>query len=250
MLDPLTGALATEGLLFLGLGAVIAGLVRGFAGFGSAMIYLPVAGQVLGPFEAITTLVVMDLIGPLIHVPRAMRDGHPGDVIRLGVGAALAVPLGVFVLSLVEPNVFRWSVSLVALTVLLLLITGFRYRGVLTKPLIFVTGALGGFMGGAVGIPGPPIIILYMASNLPAKAIRANNTLYLILAEVILLVVFLIGGVLATSALALGFLMVVPYILGNWVGAKLFWPEGEVLYRRIAYAIIALSALTSLPIWD
>lgn len=250
MLEAISEALATEGLWFLGLGALIAGTVRGFAGFGSAMIYLPVAGQVLGPFEALTTIIVMELFAPLIHVPRALKDGHPPDVLRLSIGALVAVPLGVFVLTLIEPDVFRWSVSFVALCVLALLITGVRYRGELTKPLVYATGAMGGFLGGSVGIPGPPIIVLYMASTLPAKAIRANNTLYLIVADVIMLGVFLVGGVLVVSALALGFLIILPYLIGNWAGAKLFRPEGEVLYRRIAYAIIAVSAVTGMPIWD
>ena len=250
MLEALSQAFATEGLWFLAFGALVAGLVRGFAGFGNAMVYLPVAGQVLGPFEALTTIIVMELIAPLMHIPRAVRDGHPGDVLRLGVGAAVAVPLGVFVLSIIEPEVFRWGVSIVALLALALLITGFRSRGVLTKPLIYATGAMGGFLGGSVGIPGPPIIVLYMASTLPAAAIRANNTLYLILADIILLVVFLVGGVLVSAALALGFLMVVPYLLGNWVGAMLFRPEAQGLYRKIAYAIIAASAISGLPVWS
>lgn len=250
MLEPLSQALAHEGLWFLGFGALIAGLVRGFAGFGNAMIYLPVAGQVLGPFEALTSLVVMELTAPLIHVRRALRDGHPGDVMRLSLGALFAVPLGVFVLSVIQPEVFRWGVSIVALTALLFLVTGFRYRGELTRPLIYATGALGGFLGGSVGIPGPPIIVLYMASTLPASAIRANNTLYLITADVIIMAVLLVGGHLVPMALAVGAAMILPYLLGIWLGGKLFRPGAEALYRRTAYAIIAASALSGLPIWD
>ena len=87
MPEALTEALAWPNLWFLSLGALAAGIVRGFAGFGTAMLYLPIAAQVLGPFEALTTLIVKDLIAPLMHVPRALRDGHPKDVLRLGAGA-------------------------------------------------------------------------------------------------------------------------------------------------------------------
>ncbi len=250
MPDALSLALATPGLGFLGLGAFFAGVVRGFTGFGTAMVYLPVAAQVLGPFEALTTLIVKDLVAPLIHVPRAIRDGHPADVMRLAVGAVFAVPLGVWVLSLVDPSIFRWGVSLVALSMLSVLIMGVRYRGKLTRPLIFATGAMGGFLAGCVGLPGPPIILLYMASSLPAQAIRANNMLYLILADVILLVVLWWSGFLVVSALAIGVLMIAPYLLGNWVGAQLFRPEAERVYRAVAYAIIAGSAILGMPVWD
>ncbi|MGI9393422.1 MAG: sulfite exporter TauE/SafE family protein [Boseongicola sp.] len=250
MHEALTSALGTSGLWFLALGAFLAGVVRGFTGFGTALVYLPVAAQVLGPFEALTTMIVKDLVAPLIHVPRAIRDGHPADVVRLAVGAIFAVPLGVWILTKVDPSVFRWGISLVALALLLILITGVRYRGMLTKPLVFATGAMGGFLAGCVGLPGPPIILLYMASSLPAQAIRANTTLYLILADVILLAALWWNQLLVISALALGALMIAPYLLGNWLGALLFRPEAERVYRIVAYMIIAGSAILGLPAWD
>lgn len=250
MSEALASAFATDGLWFLGVGAFLAGIVRGFTGFGTAMVYLPVAAQVLTPFEALTTLLVKDLTGPLIHVPRAFRDGHPADVVRLGLGALIGLPFGVWVLAQVPPEVFRWAVSLVALTMLVLLIGGVRYRGRITPPLVFVTGAAGGFLAGSVGLPGPPIILLYMASTLPITAIRANNMLYLILADILLLAVLWWNGYLVVTALMLGVLMILPYTLGNWVGAHLFRPEAERFYRWAAYLIIAGSALMGLPLWD
>ena len=250
MCEPVTGLLSCGELFFLAFGAALAGIVRGFAGFGTAMIYLPFAGQVLGPFEALTTLIIKDLTAPLIHVPRALRDGHPPDVVRLVMGAVVAVPLGVWVLSLVPGEVFRWGVSLVALGLLVLLVSGVRYRGPLTPPIVYGTGAMGGFLGGSVGLPGPPVILLYMASTLPASAVRANNMLYLILADVLLLAVLWWNGFLVPSAVMLGAAMILPYLVGNWLGGYLFRPGYELLYRRVAYAIIAASAIMGLPLWD
>lgn len=245
-----SGGLSDADLALLAFGALVAGVVRGFAGFGTAMIYLPVAAQVLSPFAALTTLVVKDLVAPLIHVPRALRDGTPGDVVRLVLSAALFVPVGVWVLSVVHPDVFRWGVSLVALSLLTILILGIRYRGPITNRLLFGTGAIGGFLAGSVGLPGPPVILLYMASTLPSQAIRANNMLYLILADLLILAVLWWNGYLVPSAVALGALMILPYLLGNWLGALVFRPGHDALYRRVAYVIIATSALLGLPIWE
>lgn len=250
MPEALAGAFQTPGLWFLATGALLAGIVRGFTGFGTAMVYLPFAAQVLTPFAALTTLLIKDLTGPLIHVPRALRDGHPGDVIKLAAGALLGLPLGVWVLIHVPPEVFRWGVSLVALLLLAILIGGLRYQGRLTNPLIIATGVMGGFLAGCVGLPGPPIILLYMASTLPVAAIRANTMLYLILADLLMVTLLWIKGYLVASAVALGVLMILPYTLGNWAGARLFRPEAERVYRWAAYAIIAGSAIMGLPVWD
>jgi uncharacterized membrane protein YfcA len=238
-----------DGLLILSVGALLAGIVRGFAGFGTAMIYLPFAGLVLSPFAALTTLIVKDLVAPLMHVPRAMREGQPRDLFWLLAGAVIFLPTGVWVLSQVDANVFRWGVSLVTFAVLALLILGIRYAGPITRPLKLGAGAVGGFLGGSVGLPGPPVILLYMASTLPAATVRATLTLYLILADVLMLGVLGWNGFIVPAAVLLGATMILPYLLGNWLGAALFRPEHELLYRRIAYVIIAGSAIMGLPIW-
>ena len=78
-MDWLAQALATEGLVWLAFAAFLAGIVRGFSGFGTAMIYLPVASQFLTPFEALITLMVMDFFGPLPlpRRPRSQRRSAP-----------------------------------------------------------------------------------------------------------------------------------------------------------------------------
>ena len=179
----------TPDLMWLIGGAIAAGLVRGFAGFGTAMIFLPVVGQVLDPFAAVTVLLIMDLVGPLPAIPRALRDGHPADVIRLVSAMVLTVPLGVMILAYISPESFRYLVALISLTLLICLISGLRYRGTLIKPMIYGTGAASGLLAGSAGIPGPPVILLYMASPHPASVVRANNTVFLLLSDVVILFV-------------------------------------------------------------
>ena len=52
MADALAQALALPGLPWLVLAATLAGLVRGFSGFGSGLVYMPIAGAVLPPAQA------------------------------------------------------------------------------------------------------------------------------------------------------------------------------------------------------
>ncbi len=250
MPDLITQALAAPGLGWLVAAALIAGIVRGFAGFGTAMVYLPIAGSFLSPFAALTTLIVMDLIGPLPNVPRALRDRHPGDISKLFAGLIVALPLGVLTLSLLPVEVFRYAVSIIALALLVLLITGFRYQGVLGPKTIVGTGMLGGFLGGSTGLPGPPVIMVYMASQHPAAVVRATLMLYLLAVDALMLIVFWLYGRLDLQFLLLGFVVMVPYLFGNVVGGALFRAEYERLYRWVAYAIIAVSAVLGLPLWE
>lgn len=236
-------------LTFLLIAAGLAGLVRGFAGFGTAMIYMPIAGQILPPIWAIATMVIMDVFGPLPNLPRAWRDGTPRDVARLALGMVVTVPLGIYALTLITPEGFRYAISVFTLVLLVLLISGLRYRGRLTSPLLYVTGAVGGFAGGATGLAGPPVIMLYMSSTAPAAMIRGNLLMTLVLADVIVLAVIALKGELAATPMVIGLVVMLPYLLANVAGAAMFNPDREGLYRRVAYVVIAASAISGLPFW-
>lgn len=239
-------ALAIPGIAWVFAAAVVSGVVRGFAGFGTAMIFLPVASQVVSPVWAIIIIMVMDGIGPIPAIPAALRAGHPRDLARLLVGTALAAPLGLAILFWIDPSLFRVAVSLVSLAMLAALITGLRYHGRMSPPLIYGTGAMSGFLGGAVGIPGPPVILLYMASPHPAAVVRANSTAYLFFFDLVMLAAFAFMGRLTGLPLALGLMMALPYMAGNAIGWWIFRPGYERLYRMVAYLIIAASALSGL----
>ncbi|MCR9146657.1 MAG: sulfite exporter TauE/SafE family protein [Rhodobacteraceae bacterium] len=237
-------------LAFLAGACFLAATVRGFAGFGTALVYLPLAAQVLTPFQAITTLVIFDLIGPLPLVRHAVRACEIRDVLRLASGLIVALPLGLYTLTLIPPEVFRYAVSCIAITLLVCLLWGLRYRGPLTPPLVYVTGMFSGFLQGVAGLPGPPVILLYMASTRPVQVIRANTFLFLMATDMVLLLTLALFGRLEASALWLGAALVIPNLLGSLLGAALFKPRYEPAYRGIAYTIIAASAISGLPLWD
>ncbi len=103
MPDIFAAAWAQEHILALAAAALVAGIVRGFSGFGTAMVYMPVAGQFLSPVTAIVTLTIMDLFGPLPNVPGAVRHADRRDLTRLWLGLALALPVGLFLLTRINP---------------------------------------------------------------------------------------------------------------------------------------------------
>lgn len=249
MPDILAAALATQGLVWLVLAVFVAGLVRGFAGFGSAMIIMPVASSVLSPVEAVVFLIAAELIGPLPNARAAWREGVPRDVGLLVLGAAMALPLGVAALSVMDATVFGWVVSACVFSLLALMVSGWRLRGGLTRRLTVCAGALGGFMTGFAGLPGPPVIMLYMASTLPVAVIRANFLLYLVALDLMLFGVLWALGMMNWHIAFLGLLVGVPNLIANSVGARLFDPSAERIFRNVAYIVIAVSATLGLPLW-
>ncbi len=247
MPDILTQVLAFEGLPWVVLSAFVAGIVRGFSGFGTALIYLPVAAQFMPPLWTMITLAALDVIGPTPNLPKALRTAHKRDLGRMLAAMLLLMPVGLMVLSAVDPSVFRYAVSIIGLGMLAVLIGGLRYRGTVTPPMVYGIGGAGGFLGGACGMPGPPVIMFYMASPHGPAVVRSNTMIYLFGYDIMLLVVLAISSQLDLLPLVLGFCLAIPALAGNLLGAAIFQPDREKLYRVVAYGVIAASAISGLP---
>ncbi len=241
--------LAPEGLGWIVAAAFLSGLVRGFSGFGTAMVFLPVAAPFLGPFGAILALAFMDLLGPVPNLRPAWISVEKSDLARLTLGSAVALPVGLWLLTQVPAEVFRYAVSLVSLVMLAVLLLGLRYRSVVRRTMVTAIGAAAGLLGGIAGLPGPVVILFYMSRPLPVAVIRATILLFLFAFDILIIAAMTGFGRVTLAGASLGLMLAVPNLAGNWLGGRLFRPEREGLYRGAAYGLIALAALSGLPLW-
>jgi uncharacterized membrane protein YfcA len=248
--ETLLAAIQTEGLWFLVCGALIAGVVRGFSGFGTAMIYLPFAAQVVPPLWAILTLIAMDLIGPIPLIKPAFKDAQRRDLMLLLGGSLCLLPVGLVLLSTISTDTYRYLVSSISIVLLVCLVFGLRYSGKMYPALVAAVGGLAGFSGGLGGVPGPPVILFYMASTLPVRVVRANMMLFLFFTDILIISVVGIRGELYITPLIIGLMMAVPNGIGNLIGAAIFNPDKAGIYKAVAYIVIAASAVMGLPIWN
>ncbi len=237
------------GLVVLIGAALLGGIVRGFSGFGTALVFLPIASPYLGPFGAIIALTIMDIFGPLPNLRRAWEQVNRGDLARLLISCAIALPLGLLLLERTDPELFRYAVSALSLTMLAILMFGLRYQGHVGRPMVFGTGAAAGFLGGIAGLPGPAVILFYMSRPLPVATIRATILLFLFGFDFLILGYLGGMGQVGWANAALGLVLALPNLAGNLLGAWIFNPNRESVYRGAAYAVIAAAALSGLPLW-
>ena len=235
-----------DGSAWLLIGAVLAGIVRGFSGFGTAMVFLPFASAVISPIWALVVLCIMDIVGPAFMAPRMARDANLAELGRLTAGAAVAMPLGLALLGMLSQDFFRIAVSLLALSLVAVMASGWRYRGKSSNLAVFGIGGASGFLAGSTGVPGPPVMLFYLARPLPPAAIRANIFIFLLLADVLLLAMLAFRGWLTAAPVYVGIAAAVVYFIGLGIGTQFFRPDRDGEYRTAAYAIIAASALLGL----
>lgn len=250
MPELLSGVLATPGLAWLALTFLAAGLVRGFTGFGTALIFMPVGAVFLPVADAIALVMIAGMITWPLIVPRAIREADRREVVVLAAAAIATAPLGVWVLGWADRDALRWGVSLAAVLTLAALVSGWRYQGRIAAPGLAGVGAAAGLLGGTTGLTGPPVILFYLASTLGAVAVRANTILFLALLDIGIVINLVLQGRLGWAILPLSALLAVPYGTGIAAGQRLFHPGRETAYRRLAYGVIGGAILVGLPLFD
>ncbi|WP_349368622.1 sulfite exporter TauE/SafE family protein [Salinarimonas sp.] len=230
--------------------ALVAGLARGFSGFGAGLIFMPLAAATLGPQAAAPILLLIDTVLIAPYVPAAWRACDRRAVGWMTLGAYAGVPLGAAALTAVDPLLMRWLLVALILALLALLVSGFRYRGRPKPPLTLGVGAVSGVLSGAAQVGGPPAIAYWLGSEAPAKTVRANLVVFIVLAALGTAVAYVLGGLLTASVVARAVVIGPFYAAGLFLGARLFGLASETVFRRICYGLIALAAVGSAPALD
>jgi uncharacterized protein len=232
--------------------AFIAGLSRGFSGFGAALIFIPLGSAAVGPALAAPILLAIDAVGAAPMLPNAWGLADRRTVLMMVAGAALAVPAGAAALRWVDPVSLRWVISGVILVLAMLLMSGWRYTG---RPLTRVTvgvGIVSGLLNGSAQIGGPPVVAYWLGSGASAPVVRANIVLFFACSTVISVLTYAVAGLFGQSMAWLSLAAGPAYLAGTMLGMRMFGLARPETFRRISYALIALAAILGLPIvrWD
>lgn len=220
------------------LAAVVAGLMRGFAGFGSAMLMAPIYAILFGPAEMVAILCMIELPVGLQLLPGALKDVEWRFVGPMSAAAVLFLPAGGWLLLTLDPEVLKRGVAAIVLVFALVLLSGWRHTGRKSLPVACGLSAFSGAMMASIGIGGPPVLLYMLSGPDNAATNRANIIVYFAITGVFLLAVVFGAGVVGASAFWRAALLTPPFMLAAWLGARLFRQSSERLYRRVALAFL------------
>jgi uncharacterized membrane protein YfcA len=246
----LTPDLPLKSVLYLALAAAIAGLARGFSGFGSALVFMPLASTVVPPQLAAPMLLGIDMLGATGLIPSAWRESDRRNVAIMLGGALLGVPAGVYALIKGDPLVVRWAIVGFVFATLPLLISGWRIRNAPTTAATLGVGIVSGFLGGMTQTSGPPVIAYWLGQNVPTALQRASMFAYFGLGGFITVAFYLLGGLVTLTVIQLSILMTPVYALSVIAGRHMFGLASERTFRIVCYVLIALVGVFSMPVLD
>ena len=225
---------------------LIGGVIRGFTGFGFALILISALLFVADPVAIVPLTLILDLLAGLSLFARTFRHVHWIGIQHLLIGSAIGVPAGFACLLLVAPEPMKIAIYCGILASVLLIAKGFKRRSVPGNSMLAGTGVAAGFMSGAAGVPGPPVILLYLSSPLPVSTARATAIAFFIFVDIFALGLAayndLISGDILLRCAVLFPLMAVGTSTGHWLYG-LAQPE---TVKRAAIILLGLLAIVGI----
>ncbi|ALO35064.1 hypothetical protein CMT41_10305 [Colwellia sp. MT41] len=172
--------------------AIIAGFLRGLAGFGSGMLMAGPMALLLEPTIAVATIIILETCISLPLMKAAKQDVNWSLVKRLLLGAIFIAPFGVLSLQVLSAKSAGQVISLLVIIAALALLFGYKRKESSTKVKEITVGGVSGFFCGIAGISGPPVVLYLLSWRHNHMEIRATLIYYFGFIDFYVLIVLLI----------------------------------------------------------
>lgn len=241
-------ALGSATLLAATAVTLVASFVKGAVGFAMPMIMISGLASFMPAEQALATLIVPTL---LANLWQGLRGGWAQVlsvlrefrlflavllvVIALSAQTVTSLPPGVMYLVL--------GVPIIMFSVLQLLGWAPRVSAARRWMADIGIGGLAGLSGGLSGVWGPPTVLYLTAIDAPkTRAIAMQGVVYGA-GAVVLLLSHLRSGLLNEATIPLSLAMVVPMVLGVWVGQRVQDRLDQRRFRRAMLVVLMVVAL-------
>ncbi|MHA6522926.1 sulfite exporter TauE/SafE family protein [Tessaracoccus sp. G1721] len=220
------------------LGAFVAAAVSGSAGFGGALLLLPLLTTVVGAEQAVPLLTVAQLVGNLSRVGFGVRSIAWRPVGLFLVGAIPASVAGSLLFVSLPTGLLTRSIGVGVLAFAVL-----KYFRILTfKPstrLLLGGGALTGFLSGLIGSAGPLGAAVFLSLGLPPVTYVASEATTALAMHAVKTVVYGTTLTLDGSFWGLAAILGATMVAGTWVANRFLRRVSVKGFERYVLVLLA-----------
>ena len=215
-------------------------------GFGATLMVVPCLISIYGPVEAVVVASIIEIPAVLALLPTAIRQANWREITPLGLASLTTIPIGAWLLVSLDPDTSRRWISIAVIVFAMMLATGWRYQRPPGLGVKLAVGAASGITSGLANIGGPLVVVFLLASNNAAAGVRAGIMAFFSFSAAYRIVVYAILGMYAMPFMLVAASLCIPYLLGIWLGSKLFSKVSEKLFLRLAIGLVVCAGVIAL----
>lgn len=226
----------------------IAGVTRGFSGFGSAMILAPGLSLLFNPQQVVATVILLEMTASVGLIPTALSKTKWQKVFPMVLTALVMIPIGSYFLVLLDPVLMRRIIGGLILIFVVLLLFG---KHIIFKPRIVLSlgiGACSGFLTGLTGMGGPPVVLYEFSGKGTSSTNRANLISFFALTQFFALISYWLQGILSFLVIQRFLILLVPFLFSLFLGNFLFKRVSELIFKKIVLGILVIIGFVAISL--
>ena len=230
-----------EFLFFCGI-ILFASTVRGFSGFGFSASSVSLLSFILPPKEIVPIILLLEIIASFFMIPSIWKKINWKFVLYLLLGVLLGTPLGIHLLSILDPKITHLIISLTVLIFAFLLLKGYKNKSLNHNLSKFFVGGLAGTVNGFGTLAGLPIALYFLIIAAEPAVIRASLAALFFFTDLYALFWAYFENILNYKLIlrTLPLIFIVP--IGVFLGTKLFTGSSKENYKKyVLYFLIVVS---------
>ena len=235
-----------DNYFLIALVVIFSGFLRGFIGFGSGLLMIPILSYFYSPVFAMVFNIVIEIPATIYLTFVGIKKSNLREITPMMFTMMLTIPFGTIFLVSVDEQIIRTLMSLLLIFFVILIATGWRIKSTITKYVLVLGGAISGLMQGATGMGGPPYVTVLLSKNDSDDVARANIlviTSGLVISAIISLYYF---GLFTKDILLTGALSAPIYVFATYIGAKFFNYSGNKYFRNSSLMALGVVGLATL----
>ena len=224
----------------------VASFVHGLAGFGIGLVSLAFLPFVMSPVTAVVLMTIYTVVFSLGMLIPLRREVQLRALLLLGAGTVAGTPVGVWILAALPAATLTRMIGLALLAIVALEWLGFYPERLSGRRWAFGAGIAAGVTGGAVGTPGPPVILYTAAQPWSPRAVKATLQAFFLVNQAVILIGYWGAGLFTRDVSRAAVVFFVPAALALVAGVALFNRVDQPRFRRIVFAVLFVSGAVQL----
>ncbi len=235
----------TAQLIVVGVAVFIAAFMQIVAGFGFALLAVPLMTLAIEPKIAV---VVSTLTGIFVTSWQAYKDRDVADKVlvrRMTIGAYVGMPLGLLVFVSVNDDVLRFLLGIAVLIAVVLLAMRVNLHHVGPR-LDYGSGFVSGVLATSLSTNGPPLVFVLQARQLSAVTFRATISTVFALSNIGGLALFIASGKITRDGIVAAAVTIPAMFVGQLLGFPIRKHVHGERFRWLVLLLLVAAAISAI----
>jgi len=233
-------------IIALSLIIFVASVIRGFTGFGLALVAVPLIQFIMPVTDTAVFIAMINMIFSIIYYrqSKAIIKDQPLGAMALWTGIGVAA--GTLILRFINPAYIQLGWGILIILIVTALIRGLNLHISSDRSAMTLSGLLGGVLAGATGITGPPVAIILSSLKTPRDKFNAIISIFILFAVTYALIFYLISGLIRKEILLLALCSVPALLAGLYAGDRLVSRISQKTFTAVVYVVLIIMGVITI----